>query len=144
MPDLSNTNVGRPIAHDSSLKHATGEAIYIDDIRLPSETLHLAVGGAERVCGRIEKIDLAAVRSAPGVIDVFCAQDLPGHNDVSPAGQGDDPILAQETVRFDGEPVFAVVASSHRAARAAAALGVVTLSESEPILTIDDALAKQS
>ncbi|XXK28534.1 xanthine dehydrogenase molybdopterin binding subunit [Arenicellales bacterium nBUS_45] len=144
LPDLSNTSVGRPIAHDSSLKHVTGEAIYIDDIRLPSETLHLAVGGAKRVCGSIEKIDLAAVRSAPGVIDVFCAQDLPGHNDVSPSGRGDDPILAQETVRFDGEPVFAVVASSHRAARAAAALGVVTLSESEPILTIDDALAEQS
>ena len=77
LPDLSNTSVGRPVAHDSSLKHATGEAIYIDDIRLPSETLHLAVGGAKRVCGSIEKIDLAAVRSAPGVIDVFCAQDLP-------------------------------------------------------------------
>ncbi len=57
---------------------------------------------------------------------MFCAADLDGHNDVSPSGRGDDPVLAEDEVRFDGEAVFAVVASSHRLARAAAALGEVT------------------
>ena len=97
---------GAALAHDSALKHATGEALFIDDIPVPQNTLHLAVGSATAVCGRIESMDLGAVRSAPGVIDVFCANDIPGHNDVSPSGRGDEPVLANTDVRFDGEPVL--------------------------------------
>lgn len=134
---------GAALAHDSALKHATGEALFIDDIPVPQNTLHLAVGSARAVCGRIESMDLGAVRGAPGVIDVFCANDIPGQNDVSPSGRGDEPVLADTDVRFDGEPVFAVVATSHRAARAAAVLGKVHIASEKPILTVDDALHHQ-
>ncbi|MBT5227343.1 MAG: hypothetical protein HOM12_05915, partial [Proteobacteria bacterium] len=47
---------------------------------LPAGTLHLAVGGADTAVGTITKIDLESVRTAPGVIDVFCAADIPGEN----------------------------------------------------------------
>ena len=37
--------VGSPLAHDSALKHVTGEAVYVDDIREPNGTLHVVPGG---------------------------------------------------------------------------------------------------
>jgi len=140
MSNAANTSPGAALTHDSALKHTTGEAVYIDDIPLPADTLHLAVGGADTAVGTITAVALDAVRAAPGVIDVFCASDIPGENDVSPSGRGDEPLLASGEIRFDGEPVFAVVAASHRAARAAAALGQVTVRPAEPVLTVDDAL----
>ena len=142
MSNAANTSPGAALAHDSALKHTTGEAVYIDDIPLPADTLHLAVGGADTAVGTITAVALDAVRAAPGVIDVFCAADIPGENDVSPSGRGDEPLLASGEIRFDGEPVFAVVAASHRAARAAAALGQVTVRPAEPVLTVDDALSQ--
>jgi len=142
MSNATNTSPGAALAHDSALKHATGEAVYIDDIPLSADTLHLAVGGADTAVGTITAVALDAVRAAPGVIDVFCAADIPGENDVSPSGRGDEPLLASGEIRFDGEPVFAVVAASHRAARAAAALGQVTVRPAEPVLTVDDALSQ--
>ena len=143
MSNAANTSPGAALAHDSALKHTTGEAVYIDDIPLPAGTLHLAVGGADTAVGTITAVELDAVRAAPGVIDVFCAADIPGENDVSPSGRGDEPLLASGEIRFDGEPVFTVVASSHRAARAAAALGQVTVYPAEPVLTVDDALSQK-
>ena len=142
MSNAANTSPGAALAHDSALKHTTGEAVYIDDIPLSADTLHLAVGGADTAVGTITAVELDAVRAAPGVIDVFCAADIPGENDVSPSGRGDEPLLAHSEIRFDGEPVFAVVASSHRAARAAAALGQVAVHPAEPVLTVDDALSQ--
>ena len=142
MSNAANTSPGAALAHDSALKHTTGEAVYIDDIPLPADTLHLAVGGADTAVGTITAVALDAVRAAPGVIDVFCAADIPGENDVSPSGRGDEPLLASGEIRFDGEPVFAVVAASHRAARAAAALGQVKVRPAEPMLTVDDALSQ--
>ena len=143
MSNAANTSPGAALAHDSALKHTTGEAVYIDDIPLPAGTLHLAVGGADTAVGTISAVELDAVRAAPGVIDVFCAADIPGENDVSPSGRGDEPLLASSEIRFDGEPVFAVVATSHRAARAAAALGQVAVRPAEPVLTVDDALSQK-
>ena len=49
------------------------------------------------------------------------AADLPGVNDVSPAGHHDDPVFAEHEVKFWGQPVFAVIAETRDQARRAAA-----------------------
>ena len=57
----------------------------------------------------------------PGVVDVFTAKDIPGVNDCG-AIVHDDPILAGEpraTLRYLGQPVFAVIATTRDAARRA-------------------------
>ncbi len=135
---------GQALQHDSALKHTTGEALYIDDLPEPAGTLHLAPGGADSVCGQIRRLDLSAVQSAPGVIAVLTAKDVPGTNDISPTHCGDDPVLAESEIRFFGEPVFAVVARSHREAREAARRGQIDIDPVEPVLTIDQALAAGS
>ncbi|MEM1101961.1 MAG: molybdopterin cofactor-binding domain-containing protein, partial [Pseudomonadota bacterium] len=135
--------VAKPLPHDAALLHVAGSARYTDDIPAPANTLHLAFGLSEIAKGRITEMDLAAVRAAPGVVDVLTADDLPFANDVSPSAH-DEPLLSDGTIHYLGQPIFCVVAQTHLAARGAARLGQITYAEETPLLTIDEALAAGS
>ena len=128
-------SVAKPLPHDAAALHVTGAARYIDDIPTPAGTLHLAFGLSEIACGRITAMNLAEVKSAPGVVTVLTADDLPFANDVSPSAH-DEPLLSDGTVHYLGQPLFMVVAKSHLAARKAARLVDVTYAEDTPILSI--------
>ncbi|MSU91147.1 xanthine dehydrogenase molybdopterin binding subunit [Rhodobacteraceae bacterium 2CG4] len=134
-------SAGKPSPHDSAALHVTGRARYTDDVPLPADTVHLCFGLSPEARGRLNGLDLAAVRAAPGVIDVLTAADLPFANDVSPA-PAPEPLLATDRVHFVGQPLFLVIADSHLAARRAARLGTPEISEDPPILTIEDALER--
>ena len=90
--------------HDSAHKHVTGQAVYIDDMPEPAGTLHGCLGLSTVAHGRITSIDLAAVRAAPGVVDVLTAKDVPGENDISPTGKHDEPVLADGRARRRAAP----------------------------------------
>ena len=130
----------KPLPHDAAPLHVSGSARYVDDIPVPAGTAHLCFGLSEIAHGRITAMDLDAVRSAPGVLVVLTATDLPFANDVSPSVH-DEPLLADGTVHYAGQPVFLVVADSHHAARRAARLGRIDSAPLPALLTIDDALA---
>ena len=136
-------SVHKPLPHDAAALHVTGAARYVDDIPAPANTLHLAFGLAECAHGEITQMDLDAVRTAPGVVAVLTAADMPHANDASPSAH-DEPLLAEGVVHYLGQPLFLVVAESHLAARRAARLGRVTITERPAVLTIDDALAADS
>lgn len=133
----------KPLPHDSAPLHVTGTARYIDDVPMPSGTLHLAFGTSQVARGRIIACDLDAVRAAPGVVAVMTENDLPFTNDVSPSIH-DEPLLAMGTVHYLGQPIFLVVADSHLAARKAARLGKIEIAEETPILTIEQAMEADS
>ena len=134
--------VHSPLAHDSAAKHASGEAVYVDDMSEPAALLHIAVGMAEVAHARISRCDLDAVRQATGVVAVLTAAEIPGQNDISPTGTYDEPVLADRIVQFHGQPVFAVAAGSLDQARAAARLAVLEFEELPAVLEIDEALAQ--
>ncbi|MGJ8589028.1 MAG: xanthine dehydrogenase molybdopterin binding subunit [Yoonia sp.] len=136
-------SVAKPLPHDAAALHVTGAARYIDDIPTPAGTLHLAFGTAQIACGTIRAINLEKVKSAPDVVAVLTADDLPFANDVSPSAH-DEPLLATGQVHYFGQPLFLVVAHSHLAARKAATLASVDYTEDTPILTIEDAIAADS
>ncbi|SHF22941.1 xanthine dehydrogenase, molybdenum binding subunit apoprotein [Loktanella atrilutea] len=136
-------SVATPLPHDSATLHVTGAARYIDDLPVPAGTLHLAFGLSEVARGAVTRLDLAAVRAAPGVVAVLTAEDLPFANDVSPSNH-DEPLLATGRVHYAGQPLFLVVATSHLAARHAARRGHVAIAEETPILTVEEALAADS
>jgi xanthine dehydrogenase large subunit len=106
--------------------------------------LHLAAGPAQRAHARLRKLDLAKVSAAPGVALVLTAADIPGVNDVSPIGAGDDPVFVAEEVLFHGQVLFAVAAESFEAARNAAKLATVEYDDLPAILGIEEALAAKS
>lgn len=136
-------SVGKPLPHDAATLHVTGAARYVDDIPVPAGALSLAFGTSQVARGRIVSMDLDAVRTAPGVVAVLTADDLPFDNDVSPSAH-DEPMLATGEVFYVGQPIFLVIAESHLLARRAARLGKVEIEELPAILTIDEALAADS
>ena len=137
------TAPGVAIPHESAALHVAGEATYVDDIPELAGTCHVALGLSEQAHARIKAIDLGAVRSAPGVVGVFTADDIPGHNDCGPIIP-DDPILADGEVQFVGQPVFAVAATSVTAARKAARLGRIDYEPLPAILDVVDGKKQQS
>ena len=139
--------VGQPRPHESAHLHVAGAAPYTDDLPEIAGTLHAALGLSPLAHGVIESIDLERIRQQPGVVDVFSARDLPGANQCG-ALVPDEPILAGEagdTLRYFGQPVFAVIARTRDAARRAAALAreVVRAKPLPPILTPQAAHAAQ-
>jgi xanthine dehydrogenase large subunit len=150
LPDKPRTAEGaaskvvrRAIAHDSAAPHVAGTATYVDDIREPEGTLHVAPGGAPVARGRIRNLDLDAVRSAPGVVAVITAADIPGHNNVG-AIVPDEPVLAHKEIAFHGQPVFAVVADTFLAARRALKLARIEVEPEKPLVNVEDALSAGS
>jgi xanthine dehydrogenase large subunit len=136
-------SVAQSLPHDTAHLHVIGAARYVDDIPTPAGTLHLAFGTSTVARGTITAMDFEAVKTAKGVIAVLIAADLPFANDVSPSNH-DEPLLADGTVHYIGQPLFMVIATSHLAARAAARLGKVEITAESPILSIDQALAANS
>ena len=135
----SGASVGIRDVHDSAKKHVTGEALYIDDMVEPVGTCHAYLGLSECAHGRITSMDLGAVEKADGVICVLDASDIAGSNDISPTGLGDEPVFAGGTVKFWGQPIFAVVAGTREQARRAARLAKVEYEELPLVCDIETA-----
>ena len=131
------------VAHESAALHVSGAARYTDDIAEPVGTLHGAFGVAGLAHARIDALDLSAVRASPGVVDVLVASDLPAQHNYGGIVH-DDPLLADGEVMYDAQPLFLVVATSHRAARVAARRARVQATPLPAILTVAEAIAAHS
>jgi xanthine dehydrogenase large subunit len=129
--------------HDSAHLHVSGQALYADDIPLPADALHAAFGISAIAHGRIRSMDLAPVTAMPGVTSVATALDIPGENNYGSVLH-DDPIFADVLVQYAGQPLFAVAARSHSAARKAARQARVEYDVLPAILDIRAALAANS
>lgn len=136
----SATGVARK--HESATKHVSGEAIYVDDMLEPRGTLFGAVGYSPIAKGRITSLDLSAVRQAEGVVDVLQLEDIPGHTDIG-AVFGGDPILTSDEIKYQGQPIFAVVAQSELQARRAVKQAKIEFAEQTPTLDVVEALNTQ-
>ncbi|HEX7951699.1 MAG TPA: molybdopterin cofactor-binding domain-containing protein, partial [Burkholderiales bacterium] len=134
---------GQSLPHEGAPLHVSGAANYSDDIPLPENALHVALGMSTIAHGRIRSMDLSAVAAAPGVVAIVTAADVPGSNMIGPILH-DDPIFAQSLVEFAGQSLFAVAATSYGAARRAAKLARVEYEELPAILDIRGALAAKS
>ncbi|MXX15956.1 MAG: xanthine dehydrogenase molybdopterin binding subunit [Gammaproteobacteria bacterium] len=134
--------VGQALAHDSARGHVSGTAVYVDDLVPREGQLHACVGGSAIVRGRVRTMDLAPVRASPGVVDVITADDVPGKLDIGPVFPG-DPLLVADEIEFWGQPLFAVLATSHELARRAVGLAEIEYEEMEPVLDLERAIADE-
>ncbi len=140
----SQGEVGRARPHESAHLHVQGAAPYVDDLPELTGTLHAALGLSPVAHGRLLKINVAALRALPGVVDVLTAADIPGTNDCGPILH-DDPILADGQVQYLGQPVFAIIGTSRELARRAArqAKAVLNIEPLPAVLSPREAHAQQ-
>lgn len=111
----------RPVGHHEPRADArakvTGAASYTADIVRPG-MLHAKVLRSPHAHARIVSVDASRARELPGVAAVITGADCQG---LRPYGTmvKDMPVLAEDTVRYVGDPVAAVAAADERTAIAA-------------------------
>ena len=108
---------------------ANGSTKFTADFDLPG-LLHVQLVLSHLPSARIRSIEVAAARSAPGVVAVVVGADLP-----EVEASGPDKPLAVERVFYAGQPVAAVIAETEAAAWDAASLVDV---DYEPLQVVAD------
>src|SRR5262249_40766327 len=131
------------VGHDSGVVHVTGAARYLDDVPTVPGTLEAALVLSPHAHARIRRVDLSAALAAPGVLAAITAADIPGKNDIAPIRSA-EPALAADVVEYDGHPVAAIAAATLDQARAAAKLAAIDYEPLPPVLTIEEAMARES
>ena len=123
----------------------TGAGKYLDDMA-PAGTLHVAFVRSNQAYANVVGVDVSQAQSMPGVKAVYHAR---GDDLGIPSFQGfpmmpvtlNRPIFANEVVRFVGDIVAAVVATSKAAATDAAEAVVVDYDRMQAIVTPAQGLA---
>ena len=137
-------NLNKIPIHDSSLRHSTGQAIYIDDMPEQENLLHGAPVLSKVACGKIKKINSDKLNNLPFFTKIITAKDIPGENEIGPITNG-EPILAEEFFSYLGQPVAIVLAKTHQEAIYASSLVEIEVEfTTKPILNLDDAYKQKS
>ncbi len=131
----------------------TGQGRYTADNLIPG-ALHAYVIRSIHAHARITRLDLSAVRSAPGVQAVLTAEDVAAFGataiphalavksrDGTPQKVVRMPLLASDAVHFAGQPLAVVIADTAYAAQDAAELADVDYEALDAVTTLDAALA---
>ena len=109
-------SVGHRVPRLDGPDKVTGKAQYTFDVKLPG-MLHAAVVRSPFPHARIKSIDLTAAKAAPGVRAAMAVERVLG-----PAREQQKSKDPYPRIRYEGQPLAAVAATTHAAALEAAAL----------------------
>ncbi len=137
--------VGRSVPRVEDPELLSGHARYLDDVRLPG-MLEVAFVRSPYAHARLRGVRADAARAQDGVALVLTSADLGDAPEIvtgSPrpeAGTWRRPLLPHDRVRYVGEPVAAVVASSRYAAEDACELVEVDYEPLDAVIDPEQAL----
>ena len=143
---MAQTYIGAPITRKEDFRFLTGRATYTDDVKA-QHALHAAIVRSPHAHARVLSIDASAASKLPGVVAVYSHEDVAeALEDIKPIPMRMAPLpgldrflqfpLAQDRVRYVGEPVAVVIAESRYLAEDAMDLVEV---EYEPLPAVTDA-----
>ena len=140
--------IGAPALRKEDWPLLRGEGRFVADLDRPG-MVHAFIARSPLAHARFTRIETAAARAAPGVIDVFTVEDLPDRGRPIPTRMFHDEAakrflqrpLADGEVRYSGEPVAVVVATSRYAAEDAAELLDIDYELLPVVLDPDEAVA---
>src|SRR3972149_556939 len=133
LPTSSPRWVGKSVPRVEDPVLLAGRAEFIDNVTLPG-MLHCAILRSPYAHARVKSVDVSAAMTVPGVVAFVTGDDAKQWtrpSPTSPPGWGSH-CLAVDKVRFVGEPVAAVAATSRYVAEDA--LGLIR-GDSEPLPT---------
>jgi len=131
--------VGKALRKVDATAKVTGATKFADDLFLP-RMLYAKLLRSPHPHARIVSIDASHAAALPGVKAVLTGKDLPIPFGILPVSQ-DEHALALDKVRFVGDPVAAVAATSEEAAAAALVRIAVQYEPLRPVTDAVDALA---
>ena len=140
------------MARQEDLRLIQGKGHFTADTHYDDQ-LHMYVIRSMHAHALIKKLNLEAVKSAPGVVCVLTADDLAAHGGhelphpvslTSPAGVAQHvnkmPLLAKDRVRFVGQPIAFVVAKTAFEAQNASELADIEFEELQAVATVQEAI----
>ncbi|MBE0636220.1 aldehyde oxidase, partial [Candidatus Bipolaricaulota bacterium] len=142
MVEERTTLIGAALPRPDAVGKVRGEAKYVDDLVFHG-MLHGRVVRSPHPHARLLSIDTQAALQNPAVACVVTSDDVPGDNVVHVI-YDDQPALAKHVVRYVGEPVALVAASSRAAAKAAADSLVIRYEELPTVSDPVEALRPES
>ncbi len=129
---LQKFAIGQPVRRMEDQTLVRGQGQYTDDVDLPGQ-VYAAFVRSQVAHGRIAGIDQGAARAMPGVLAIYTGADLAkmGYGgltsrlplksrDGSPLKNPERAVLPTDKVRYVGDPVACVIATSVSEAEAAA------------------------
>lgn len=138
--------VGESVERADARGHVTGRTQFYEDVTFPN-TLHLKMVRSTRHHARLKKIDVEPALQVPGVVRVLTHKDVPNNwytvlclIGVEPA---DEPVLAEEKVRFKGEQICAVLAETPQAAMEGARRVVVEYEDLPAVFDVEEAMTSE-
>ena len=116
---MKNTFIGSPVQRREDLRFLRGRGTYVDDLA-PDNLLHAVIVRSAVAHGRLVSIDASAALRVPGVHAVITAKDMPDGPPIIPMRLQplpqfkpfEQPVIAHDRVRYVGEPIAVVLASS--------------------------------
>jgi CO/xanthine dehydrogenase Mo-binding subunit len=135
--------VGKSVPRRDGLGHVTGKTVYVDDMTFPG-MLHLKMVRSPVPHARIRGIDFSAAEKVPGFVRAFTYKDVPKNIYtilcLIGVGPDDEPVLAEDRVRWKGEQIAAIVAESEEVAMEAVARVKLDLEELPAVFDVEEAL----
>ncbi|RLA53152.1 MAG: hypothetical protein DRR42_05660 [Gammaproteobacteria bacterium] len=133
--------IGSKMIRRDARVRATGEVKYTEDFVIPG-MLHAVLVRSPLASARIVKIDTTAAKESDGVVCVLTGIDITDR--CYGSYLKDQQILASDVVRFVGDPVAMIAATSLAAAKIAAALVQVELDPLPRVFDLVEASSKDS
>lgn len=153
MTRRTHSLIGRPVLRREDYRFVSGIGQYVDDLSAAA-VLHGFTVRSQWSHGKNLHVDVDVARSLPGVRLILTADDLAMAGiacvpvDLPPPGHSFDtwsaspqPVLARDEVRYVGDPIVFIVAETINAARDAAEVLDIQLTELEPVVDVSAARA---
>ncbi len=147
---MSQTMMGRAVERNEDLRLLTGRGRYVDDIKRPG-MLHAVVVRSPMAHAKVLSIDASAALELPGVVQVITFADIAELAKTIP--QRTCPLpgmekflqlpMANDVVRYVGEPVAMVIAENRYIAEDAAELVYVDYDSLEAVVDARQAAQNQ-
>jgi len=123
--------------------HVTGKTVYVDDMSFPG-MLHLKMVRSPLPHALIKGIDFSAAEKVPGFVRALTYKDVPKNIYtilcLIGVGPDEEPVLAEDRVRFKGEQIAAIVAETEEAANEAVSKVRLDLEELPAVFDVEEAL----
>ncbi len=147
--EAKTTWTGQPLKRKEEDRLVRGHGKFIDDYKFEG-MLYMRLVRSPYAHATINSVDVSAAEAHPGVVCTLIGTEVEKITQPFPEISGGpgakikDYPLAVRKVRFQGEPVAAVIGETRLAAEDAAELVQVDYEALEPVVTCDDALTDRS